>query len=332
MAFTDWSTNPANNSLVGGITWSNGMLPSQIDDSGRQMMADLAAWRLSAAFGGDIFFLNTDTTEQHITFRKAGRDTYLYSNATEIGVYDSIRGFGWQFRFSDGAFLIKGQQAITAGANVGSISFTGEVKGGSITGGLVTSTGSGIGYVSLVVGDATHTGYVGVFNAAGARQGYSGFALTNGSIGYQSDTGAGHSFTGGRVSSDTDFRAPILRATSDGTGQNIAIGNDVWLGDVNTASTVSIRGQSDPTSGYVTFGQSGVLLGVNASGDMKVVGGNFGVNIGRALFLSDTGTYVFCDIPTGKMKFAVGGNIVASLDSAGNFRCLGNITGNAVTL
>ena len=47
MAFENWSPNPANNSLVDGITWSNGMLPSQIDDSGRQMMADMAAWRNS---------------------------------------------------------------------------------------------------------------------------------------------------------------------------------------------------------------------------------------------------------------------------------------------
>jgi microcystin-dependent protein len=45
MAFTDWSTNPANNSLVDNINWSEGQLPNTVNGSARQMMADLAVWR-----------------------------------------------------------------------------------------------------------------------------------------------------------------------------------------------------------------------------------------------------------------------------------------------
>lgn len=42
MAFSDWSTVAANNGAMPGIIWSEGMLPSQINNSARQMMADLA--------------------------------------------------------------------------------------------------------------------------------------------------------------------------------------------------------------------------------------------------------------------------------------------------
>lgn len=44
MAFSDWSTTPLNNSNVPGINWAEGMLPREINNSARQMMADLAAW------------------------------------------------------------------------------------------------------------------------------------------------------------------------------------------------------------------------------------------------------------------------------------------------
>lgn len=45
MPFEDWSTNPANNALVGAINWSEGQFPNTVNGSARQMMADLAVWR-----------------------------------------------------------------------------------------------------------------------------------------------------------------------------------------------------------------------------------------------------------------------------------------------
>jgi hypothetical protein len=42
MAFTDWSTNPALNANQPGIDWAEGMEPKEVNNSARQMMADLA--------------------------------------------------------------------------------------------------------------------------------------------------------------------------------------------------------------------------------------------------------------------------------------------------
>ena len=47
MSMADWSTIPANNASVPGINWAEGMQPRDINDSARQLMADVKTWVLS---------------------------------------------------------------------------------------------------------------------------------------------------------------------------------------------------------------------------------------------------------------------------------------------
>ncbi|MBR8343083.1 tail fiber domain-containing protein [Burkholderia ambifaria] len=47
MALWQWSTTPANNASAGTIDWAEGQPPSTVNDSARQMMADVAAWYAS---------------------------------------------------------------------------------------------------------------------------------------------------------------------------------------------------------------------------------------------------------------------------------------------
>lgn len=44
MALWQWSTTPANNASAGAIDWAEGQPPSTVNDSARQMMADVATW------------------------------------------------------------------------------------------------------------------------------------------------------------------------------------------------------------------------------------------------------------------------------------------------
>jgi hypothetical protein len=44
MALWQWSTTPANNASAGLIDWAEGQPPSTVNDSARQMMADVAEW------------------------------------------------------------------------------------------------------------------------------------------------------------------------------------------------------------------------------------------------------------------------------------------------
>lgn len=62
-----------------------------------------------------------------------------------------------------------------------------------------------------------------------------------------------------------EVNALRFRSRANGDGVGIAIGDDAWIGDVNWANGVAIRGQTDGRAGYVTFGTSGLGLGCNAA-------------------------------------------------------------------
>ena len=76
MAIADWSTNPANNTLVGSINWTEGQLPSTVNGSARQMMADVAAWRNDLATAASTYALTAGTTFTG----QVGRDAQFYMN------------------------------------------------------------------------------------------------------------------------------------------------------------------------------------------------------------------------------------------------------------
>jgi hypothetical protein len=48
--------------------------------------------------------------------------------------------------------------------------------------------------------------------------------------------------------------ADQVLATNNGNGTNFKVGDDVWLGDINIANTMSLKGQQSATSGYIRFG------------------------------------------------------------------------------
>ena len=63
MSLYDWDTNSANNTSKPGIDWSEGMLPSAVNNSARQMMADLKAFLASPQFTGTAAFENLTVRE-----------------------------------------------------------------------------------------------------------------------------------------------------------------------------------------------------------------------------------------------------------------------------
>ncbi len=57
------------------------------------------------------------------------------------------------------------------------------------------------------------------------------------------------------------FTATRVLASSNGDGYALKIGDDAWLGDVNIANTVNIKGEADGSQGYLQFGGNGRRLG-----------------------------------------------------------------------
>ena len=63
-------------------------------------------------------------------------------------------------------------------------------------------------------------------------------------------------------------------STNNGNGTNFKVGDDVWLGDVNQADTMSIRGQQNAANGYIVFGNADTTakLGRAGSGPLTYAG------------------------------------------------------------
>lgn len=69
------------------------------------------------------------------------------------------------------------------------------------------------------------------------------------------------------------FKAPIIESTNNGSGTNFKVGDDVWLGDINLADTLSIRGQQNVNNAYISFGASNAnTLGRAGTGPLTYTG------------------------------------------------------------
>lgn len=68
--------------------------------------------------------------------------------------------------------------------------------------------------------------------------------------------------------------ASIVSATNNGNGTNFRVGDDVWIGDVNTADTMQVRGQQTATKGYIKFGSgsSNPILGSGGTSTLQLTG------------------------------------------------------------
>ena len=80
--------------------------------------------------------------------------------------------------------------------------------------------------------------------------------------------------------------ANVIHATDNGNGTNFRVGDDVWIGDINLADTISIRGISGaPSNGYIRFGSDSNSFGYN--GTILSYGGNISLG-GTASIASNT--------------------------------------------
>jgi hypothetical protein len=71
-----------------------------------------------------------------------------------------------------------------------------------------------------------------------------------------------------------DITADQFLSTNNGNGTNFKLGDDAWIGDINTANTTRIMGVQDATQGYLVFGNSNATaLGRTGTGALTY-GGN----------------------------------------------------------
>lgn len=131
--------------------------------------------------------------------------------------------------------------------------------------------------------------------------------------------------------------ANSIAATNNGGAYNFKVGDDAWIGDINTADTIGIRGQQNNANGYIVFGNAdaSTKLGRAGSGPLtydaafSAVGNISGGNLRTAGLISATGAITGAAI-TGSSLTVSTGNVSAGNIVNNNANGVGNI-GSATT-
>lgn len=61
------------------------------------------------------------------------------------------------------------------------------------------------------------------------------------------------------------LKLPSLEVTENGTGESIKIGDDAYIGDVNVANSVGVKGNTDKNQGYIAFGNAKKRFGYDGT-------------------------------------------------------------------
>ena len=76
------------------------------------------------------------------------------------------------------------------------------------------------------------------------------------------------------VSSTANITFDYIATANNGQGTNFKVGDDIWIGDINVADTMGIRGQQNTQNAYIAFGNNdGLKLGRAGSGALTYNGG-----------------------------------------------------------
>lgn len=89
-----------------------------------------------------------------------------------------------------------------------------------------------------------------------------------------SNTFRGNQTISGSLNISSSITASIISATDNGNGTNFKVGDDIWLGDINTADTLGLKGQQNATKAYIKFGSgiSNPVLGSGGTNTLELTG------------------------------------------------------------
>jgi hypothetical protein len=157
---------------------------------------------------------------------------------------------------ANGAFQFRSSNAFRSFANINSTGLTTPLAisaTGNITGNYFIGNGS------LLTG------------ISGGGGGTPGGSNTNVQFNDGGAFGGNAQFTYDKVTNT--LTAGIVSANTNGTGQNFKVGDDIWIGDINQADTMSFRGQQNAANAYIVFGNAdGTKLGRTGTGPLTYGG------------------------------------------------------------
>ena len=159
-------------------------------------------------------------------------------------------------------------------SDAGDLTILGKVTGANVvtTNGVFWANGSSYssgGGGGTPGGSTTQIQY----NNAGAFAGAANFVYASGTGNVaisttttSTSTTTGALVVGGGIGVAGNVWCGQVYATNNGNGTNFAVGDDVWIGDINVANTSRLMGQQDGTQGYLVFGNSNATNYIGRSG------------------------------------------------------------------
>jgi hypothetical protein len=117
--------------------------------------------------------------------------------------------------------------------------------------------------------------------------------------------------------------ANIVAATNNGNGTNFKVGDDAWIGDVNNADTMSVRGQQNAANGYIVFGNadSTTTLGRSGTGPLTYLGAF------SATGNVNGGNLISAALVQGATVSSSGNVVVVGVAASGNISATANVQG-----
>jgi CBS domain-containing protein len=224
--------------------------------------------------GGENTFRFTRSSNQIVSFegRNSGVSWFVINNSTQ--------------RVGIGTTNPSSPLTVIGDARVSGV-VTATTFIGALTGTATTATNviGGIGSITQlqVTGISTFTNgpvFIGAATSTGTasqRLQVTGGAYVSSNLGIGTTNPTSKLTVSGSASITGILTADQVYTSNNGGGQNVRIGDDFWLGDVNVADTTRFSGAQDSTRAFVIFGSSdAVALGRTGTGPLYY-GGNFNV-------------------------------------------------------
>jgi Chaperone of endosialidase len=253
----------------------------------------------------------------------------MYFNALQGSTWQ-----GWKKLWHEGNFDPTGAMAITPGANQTGLNVAGPSNAASGYYPAIFRMGSAQNYGKVIAlstqtspsngsdGPQIHFIREGVY-----EWGFGIGSNTNDMVMYSGGSASTFGTERFRFGTGGLLTASQFHATNNGAGTNYRVGDDAWIGDIDVANTIGIKGYSDASSGFIRFGSNTSALGVSGGG--ALTWGGAGVQYDWRQGIFGAGSYMW---DWWRMRNAADNQTVhLQCNSAGTFT-LANTPWNLTTL
>lgn len=168
-------------------------------------------------------------------------------------------GASGQIQFNDGGVAFGGSTLLTYNKVTGQVTATGNINAGAVNSSFYGPYNGEIG--TLVPNLATFTSIV-VQNTANITG-----TVNAGNITSAGNVDVTSTLNAANINAIDTITADLILSTNNGGGTNFKVGDDAWIGDVNVADTISLRGVQNAANAYIVFGNVDTTSTLGRSGN-----------------------------------------------------------------